>query len=109
MRNQYRAPAGHRPYIHRTGNHGGQLAGLCAVIMLGGMVLLSLLALDRVASAPAAHPAPAHHLDILDDPHPQARAALLPLPAPRPVVAQGNLHPCPTAAGPSSPYARRVG
>ena len=37
------------------------------------------------------------------------RAALLPLPAPRPVVAQGNLHPCPTAAGPSSPYARRVG
>ena len=37
------------------------------------------------------------------------RAALLPLPAPRPVVAQGNLHHCPTAAGPSSPYARRVG
>ena len=57
MRNQYRAPAGHRPYIPRTGNHGGPLAGLCAVIILGGMVLLSLLALDRVASAPAAHPA----------------------------------------------------
>lgn len=38
MRNQYRAPAGHRPYITRTGNHGGQLAGLCAVIMLGAMV-----------------------------------------------------------------------
>ena len=37
------------------------------------------------------------------------RAALLPLPAPRPVVAQGNLHPCPTSAGPSSPYAKRVG
>ena len=31
------------------------------------------------------------------------RAALLPPPAPRPVVAQGNLHHCPTAAGPSSP------
>ena len=74
-RNQYRAPAGHRPYIPRTGNHGGPLAGLCAVIIIGGLVLLSLLALDRVASAPAAHPAPAHHLDILDNPHPQARAA----------------------------------
>ena len=69
MRNQYRAPAGHRPYIPRTGNHGGQLAGLCAVIMLAGMVLLSLLALDRVAAAPV------HHLDIIDDPHPQALVA----------------------------------
>ena len=68
-RNQYRAPAGHRPYIPRTGNHGGPLAGLCAVIILGGLVLLSLLALDRVASAPA------HHLDILDDLHPQALVA----------------------------------
>lgn len=74
-RSQYRAPVGHRPYIPRTGQHTGPLAGLCAVIILGGLVLLSLLALDRVASAPAAHPAPAHHLDILDDPHPQALVA----------------------------------
>ena len=72
--NSYRRPAGHRPYIPRTGNHGGPLAGLCAVVILCGLVLLSLLALDRVASAPAAHPAPAG-LELLDDPHPQALVA----------------------------------
>ena len=70
--NSYRRPAGHRPYLPpTTGNPAGPLAGLCAVIILGGLVLLSL---DRVASAPAAHPAPAG-LELLDDPHPQALVA----------------------------------
>ena len=73
--NSYRRPAGHRPYLPpTTGNHAGPLAGLCAVIIIGGLVLLSLLALDRVASAPAAHPAPAG-LELLDDPNHEALVA----------------------------------
>ena len=57
----YRAPVGHKPLlpsIPRTGNHGGPLAGLCAIVIVCAMVLLSLLAVDRVASGPAAFRAP---------------------------------------------------
>lgn len=48
--NAYRAPAGHRPLLPRTGNHAGPLAGLCAVVIVCAMVLLSLLSLDRHAA-----------------------------------------------------------
>lgn len=47
----YRAPAGHRPYPPRTGNHAGQLAGLCAIVIVCGMIFLSVLSLDRHAAS----------------------------------------------------------
>ena len=73
--NSYRRPAGHRPYLPpTTGNQAGPLAGLCAVVLIAAMLLLALLSLDRVASAPAAHPAPAG-LELLDDPHHEALVA----------------------------------
>ena len=46
----YRAPAGHRPNLPRTGNHTGPLAGLCAIVIACAMILLSLLSLDRHAA-----------------------------------------------------------
>ena len=69
--------------------------------MSGGCMIMA----EVEAMIPALHDL---GLDLCDCEY-FVRAALLPLPAPRPVVAQGNLHHCPTAAGPSSPYARRVG
>ena len=53
----YRASVGHKPLhptIPRTGNHGGPLTGLCAIVIVCAMVLLFVLAVDRVASGPAA-------------------------------------------------------
>ena len=57
----YRAPVGHKPLLSTipcTGNHGGPLTGLCAIVIVCAMVLLSVLAVDRVASGPAACQAP---------------------------------------------------
>ena len=48
--NAYRAPAGHRPILPRTGNHAGPLAGLCAIVIVCGMIFLSMLSLDRHAA-----------------------------------------------------------
>ena len=48
--NAYRAPAGHRPILQRTGNHAGPLAGLCAIVIVCAMIFLSLLSLDRHAA-----------------------------------------------------------
>ncbi len=45
--NAYRAPAGHRPALPRTGNHAGPLAGICAIVIVCAMIFLSLLSLDR--------------------------------------------------------------
>ena len=55
----YRRPAGPSPY--RTGNHAGPLAGLCAIVIVCGMILLSLLALDRAAQRSEVLPAAHHH------------------------------------------------
>lgn len=73
--NSYRRPAGHRPYLPpTTGNQAGPLAGLCAVVLIAAMLLLALLSLDRVASSPAAHPAPSG-LERLDEQHQNALVA----------------------------------
>ena len=48
--NAYRAPAGHRPALPRTGNHAGPLAGFCAIVIVCAMIFLSLLSLDRHAA-----------------------------------------------------------
>ena len=48
--NAYRAPAGHRPILPRTGNPAGPLAGLCAIVIVCAMILLSMLSLDRHAA-----------------------------------------------------------
>ena len=48
--NAYRAPAGHRPLLPRTGNHAGPLAGICAIVIVCGMIFLSMLSLDRHAA-----------------------------------------------------------
>ena len=48
--NAYRAPAGHRPILPRTGNHADPLAGLCAIVIVCGMIFLSMLSLDRHAA-----------------------------------------------------------
>ena len=70
----YRMPAGHKPYLPQSTDPTGRVAGLCAVVILVALILLSLLSLDRVASAPAAHPAPAG-LELIDDPHHEALVA----------------------------------
>ena len=70
----YRMPAGHKPYLPQSTDPTGRVAGLCAVIILAALILLSLLAVDRVASTPAAHPAPAH-MEQLEDPHHEALVA----------------------------------
>ena len=48
--NAYRAPAGHRPALPRTGNHAGPIAGLCSIVIVCAMIFLSLLSLDRHAA-----------------------------------------------------------
>lgn len=70
----YRMPAGHKPYLPQSTDPTGRVAGLCAVIILAALILMSLLAVDRVASTPAAHPAPAG-LELIDDPHHEALVA----------------------------------
>ena len=50
----YRMPAGHKPYLPQSTDPTGRVAGLCAVIILAALILMSLLAVDRVASTPAA-------------------------------------------------------
>lgn len=46
----YRAPAGHRPNLPRTDNPAGPLAGICAIVIVCGMIFLSMLSLDRHAA-----------------------------------------------------------
>ena len=49
--NGYRAPVGHQPYMpERRTDHIGRLSGLCAMVLLCGMITLSLLALDHHAA-----------------------------------------------------------
>lgn len=59
--NRYRKPVGHRPYFPQSDSSGaGRWAGACSVVLLMAMILLGLMAVDRVASTPAAHPAPTY-------------------------------------------------
>ena len=78
--NQYRRPAGHRPYLPPSTDHShaGRWAGLCAVVILAALVFLSLHSLARVACGPAAHPSP--HLDTLPSSY-QPNDALLAAPS----------------------------
>ena len=59
---QYRAPIGHKPHLPKAIDPIGPLAGICAIILIGAMILLSTISLARVACGPAAHPGPASML-----------------------------------------------
>lgn len=73
--NQYRRPAGHSPCLPPSTDHShaGRWVGLCAAVILAGMIFLSLHSIARVACGPAAHPDPC--LDILPATYPDATLA----------------------------------